>query len=321
MRAAKIIINGVELEVGGISGVYSFNGRAGAVIPQATDYDKFFAYPRYTYDGVNIKDKFKGEMDYTEPWIWVQQRLAARDISGLHIKDFFEVTAGGNLLQMQIADINHDLGFMDTEITAFHIDFISKDLWPELHVWNKVNYNNGIAAEANPWLCSDLKAWLNSEKGEVPNEDKASPQTVSVDYSATGVFDKLPVSLQSIIVERRNLEPTRYTAGQLLTDDAGFEWKNIGKLWVPNEIEVYSFIVWGTRSGYNCGSSHQFPMFLDGRNRIKHLGTVGNRCTWWLRSALSNSSTSAASVGAGASSYNAAWSNSVGAPVCFRISG
>lgn len=277
----------------------------------------------YAYDGVNIKEKFAGEMDFTEPWIWIQQRLAARDISGLYIKDYFEVTVNDNSGNpvthlIQIWDINHDLGFMDIEITGFHVDFGSKDLWPELRAWNKVSYNNGLEGEPNPWLCSDLYAWLNSKKMNVPN----ATATVAVDYTTTGVLDKLPASLQSIIVERRDYGPQRYSKDGLLADDNNWgPWKDFGKLWVPNETEVYSQIVWGTRSGYSVGTSHQFPIFMDGRTRIKHLGTGGSRYAWWLRTAYSGNSTSAVFVStSGFSSNNAAYT-SIGVPVCFRISG
>lgn len=306
----------------GKDGITSFNGRTGAIVPQATDYDKWFEYALYNYDGVNIKEKFAGEMGTTEPWVWLQQRLANKDISGLHIKDYFEVTAGGNLLKMQIADINHDLHFGDIEITKYHIDFISKDLWPENHVWNKVNYNNGLASEVDPWLCSDLKAWLNSEKTEVPNEAKASPQTVAVDYSATGVFDKLPASLRSVIIERRTFEPSRYNAASLLTDDTAWAWKNIGKLWVLNETEVYGQVVWGTRNGYSIGDTHRFPIFTDGKMRVKGLGNGGSRGNWWLRSVHSGDSSGVSYVNLfGSANYFGAAINTIGAPVCFRVSG
>lgn len=285
------------------------------------------AYPLYAYDGVNIKDKFKGEMDYTEPWVWIQQRLAVRDISGLHINDYFVAECKDNsgnsvTLQMQIADINHDLGFMDAEITAFHIDFISKDLWPELHAWNKVNYNNGLEAEPNPWLCSDLYAWLNSKKMRVPNDTTVNPSMADMDYTATGVLDKLPASLRNIIVERRDYPPRRYSNGGLLIDDNGWgPWKNIGKLWVPNEIEVYGQIAWGTRSSYNIGVTHQFPIFVDGRTRIKRPGTRNDRGSYWLRSTSSGSSSRATSVGSFGYATIYDTISGIGSPICFRISG
>lgn len=305
-------------------GLYVITGRNGGSgsggSGQSTDSD-LYAYALYAYDGVNIKDKFSGEMERTDPWIWVQQRLSAQDLSGLHIKDYFEVTAGGNLLQMQIADVNHDLHFGDTEITKYHIDFISKDLWPTEHQWNKKNYNNGLASEPGPWLCSDLYAWLNSKSMSVPNAETANPSTIAVNYTSTGVYDKLPETLRNVIIERRTLVPTRYNSGNLLTDDAAVAWKNIGKLWVPNETEVYGQIVWGTNNGYSVGETHQFPIFTDGKMRIKCIGNGGSRGTWWLRSVASGDSTGATYVNnAGVAYRNIASTTGLCAPVCFRIS-
>lgn len=284
-------------------------------------FDKFFAYALYNYDGVNIKEKFAGEMDFTDPWVWIQQRLAAHDVSGLHIKDCFEATVAGNLLRMRILDINHDLHFGDEEIAGWHIDFGSEDLWPEAHAWNKVTHNNGISTEGSPWLASDLYAWLNSKSMNVPNAATANPATIAVDYSTTGVYDKLPESLKGVIVERRSREPVRYNSGSLLKDDNNWIWKNIGKLWVPDETEVYGQVAWGTHSGYSIGTAHQFPIFMDGKMRIKHLGSGGSRCTWWLRHSSSGYTENVTCVlNDGSASSGSTITATVGAPVCFRIS-
>lgn len=299
-----------------------------AVKRQLDSMAKFYAPALYAYDGMNIKDKFKGEMDFTtEPWEWIRQRCAARDLSGLHIKDYFEVTVKDNhkndvLIQAQIGGINHDLGFMDTEIAEFHIDFFSKRLWPEDHQWNKANYNNGLEGEPNPWLCSDLYAWLNSKKMEVPNATTANPATVAVDYTTTGVFDKLPATLQRVIVERRDYPPKRYSKDGLLGDNNGWgNWKNIGKLWVPNETEVYGQTIWSTQNGFDVGATHQFPIFADGRMRIKRINSVDRRC-WWLRSTYSGNSTYPTLVGyEGCAERYAASYPGIFAPICFRMFG
>lgn len=282
----------------------------------------YLSPPLYQYEGKDLTVAFASEIaGYSDVWAWLKARLTAGNLAGLFIKDYIPMICTNNYTVIcQIADIDHDLHFMDTEITKHHIDFISKDLWNDYHVWNKVNYNNGIAATPCPWLASDLKAWLNSESGDVPNATTADPATVAVDYSTTGVYDKLPQTLKNVIVERRNWEPNRYTAGSLLTDDASATWLNIGKLWVPNEVEVYNSVVWGTRNGYNFGTSHIFPIFLDGKTRIKGKGNGGSRASWWLRSARSGNSTNAARVNLyGHASHANASDTSVGVPVCFRI--
>ena len=277
--------------------------------------------PLYQYDGEDLTVKFASEIaQYSDVCAWLKARLAAKNISGIFVKDFFKFTTSNNVtFTARIADINHDLGSGDTEITKYHIDFICDELWPDNHVWNKVNYNNGLAAEPSPWLCSDLYHFLNSLSGDVPNGTGADPATVAVDYTSTGVLDKFPAWLRGSIVERRSLEPTRYAAGALLTDDNSWAWKNIGKLWVPSEVEYYGFIAWGTRSGYSIGDNHMYSLMQDGKMRIKRKSD-GSRHTLWLRRTHSGSSTGATCCGAyGYASEGGCASTLVVPPVCFRI--
>ena len=302
------------------------NGSGGTGVLTGGEAEKYiaqnFGYNFPVYSGTNLAVKFADEIaNYSDVWAWLKARLTAKNLTGIHIKDYIPfTTTNGIALTARIADINHDLGYGDTEVTAWHIDFICDELWPDNHVWNKVNYNNGIAAEPSPWCACDLKKWLNSESGSVPNGTGADPATVAVDYTSTGVFDKLPAALQAVIVERRSLEPTRYTAGSLLTDDASWAWKNIGKLWVPNETEVHGQVVWGTRNGYGVGETHQYPLFRDGKMRIKRKPD-GSRYYFWCRSVHSGNSPNAAHVGrSGSADYNGCTHAWIASPVCFRAS-
>lgn len=293
---------------------------AGGVV-NSSQLKSSYSPPLYQYDGEDITIKFADEIaEYSDVGAWLQARLAAKDISGIFVKDFFRFTTSNNVtFTARIADINHDLGYGDTEVTKYHIDFICDEVWPNNHVWNKVNYNNGIAAEPSPWLASDLYYFLNSLSGNVPNGTGADPATVAVDYTSTGVLDKFPAWLRGAIVERRSREPTRYSAGNLLTDDASVEWKNIGKLWVPSEIEYYGFIGYGTRKGVSVGTDHIYPLLRDGKMRIKRKSGA-DRLDFWLRRAYSGGSTHATfcSSGGGAAHTECAitW---VATPVCFRI--
>lgn len=273
------------------------------------------------YDGMDLRVKFAGEMDNTDPAVWVQQRLANHDISGLQFKDYWECEcSGGVIIKPQIAGINQYLRFNDQDITGWHIDWISRDLWPECHVWNKVNYNNGLSGNPYPILCSDLKLWMNSEKGDVPNGTSVNPATVAVDYTSSGLLDKLPTALKNVIVNKRVLLSQRYSNSGLLTDDTTSGWADLGKLWVPSEVEVYGFVAWGTK-GWSHGAFTQYPIFFDSKMRIKGLGNGGGRCYWWLLAPFSGASTHAADVSAyGDASRNACSNTSICVPVCFRIS-
>ena len=274
------------------------------------------------YAGVDLTEKFAAEIaNYTDEWAWIQARLDAENYDGLRPGDYIPVTCtdgDATVLQMQIAGLSCYEGFNDAAQKP-HIDFISRDLWPTKHVWNKVNYNNGLTGtgKAFPWLVCDLYAWLNSKSMSVPNGTGVNPATTSVNYATTGVLDKLPSKVTSHLVEKRGLLSQRYNNGSVLSDDNSWGWADLGKLWVPSEVEVYGCTVWGTK-GYSHGAFVQYPLFKHGRNRIKHIGS--GRADWWLLAPYSGNSSSAAYVGGyGTANYTSASSTGVGAPVCFRI--
>lgn len=274
------------------------------------------------YEGVDLTEKFAAEIaGFTDEWAWIQDRIDNKNFEGLRPGDYIPFTCTDTdttELHAQIAGISCYEGFNDSEQPA-HIDFISKELWPTKHVWNKTNYNNGLTGtdKGYPWLVCDLYAWLNSKSMAVPNGTGVNPATTNVNYGSTGVWNFLPTALKNHIVEKRVLLETRYSNSGLLSDSTGWGWQNIGKLWVPSETEVYGGAVWGTK-GWSHGAFVQYPLFKHGRNRIKRIS--GSRGAWWLLTPYSGNSTNAASVGGdGNASYTSASDTSIGAPVCFRI--
>ena len=129
----------------------------------------------------------------------------------------------------------------------------------------------------------------------------------------------LPTQLKNVIIEKRFLLPTRYSASGLLTDDNSWAWKNIGKLWFPDECEVYGVPVWGGKGGYSIGGSGlQYPLFAGNMNRLKFRN--GSRYDWWVLSPYSGSSMYWCVVNSdGHCSYYDASLSYVAAPVCFRV--
>lgn len=274
------------------------------------------------YPGVDLTVKFAGEIGSTNVWTWIKQRIDAAEMDGyegLNIHDYIPFVAGGNVIKAEIGGIDTYYNYGDTAV-PHHIDFISRDCWPDTHVFNKVNYNNGTSVSPSPWLASDLYAWLNSLAMQVPNATTANPAMVDVDYSATGVYDKLPAELKAVIVQKRALLPSRYTAGSLLTDDNSWAWADMGKLWIPSEIEVYGCEHWGSKNGYSSGGFQQYPIFATNMKRVKGAGDGGTRATWWLLSAYGGHSASFARVSSGGhGSYHSASNAAIRAPLCFRI--
>ena len=274
------------------------------------------------YAGENLATKFENEIAAApyngNPWAWIKARISAEDFTGIHVGDYIPfTTTNGVTLNAQIAGINTYKYYSDTTVGS-HIDFICKELWPTLHPINKVNYNNGTTNQNHPWLASDFYLYLNSLSGSVPNGTAVNPETVDVDYTADGVYYYLPEALKNVIIEKRFLLPKRYSASGLLTDDNQWGWANIGKLWLPDECEVYGTPIWGGKGFSAGGSGLQYPLFAGNMNRLKFRN--GSRGHWWLLSPYSGDSSGWCAVYGDGLCYNSSASYGyLAAPVCFRI--
>lgn len=273
-----------------------------------------------TYVGQDITVKFADEIKgYSDEWAWMKARKNNGDYKGLHVGDYIPITcSNGYVLKAQIAGINTYTGYGD-QLVGNHIDFICKELWNDLHVMNKVNYNNGNANSPSPFLASDLNYWLNSMSGTVPNSTSDPSVTTEVDYTTDGVLYYLPDKLKNQIITKRILLPSRYTAGSVLTADNSWAWQSTGKLWIPSEVEVYGASCWGN-SGYGASGFVQYPIFIGNMNRAKKRCSNKDRYYWWLLSAAAGDSTAFARVALYGHCTNAsATPTNIAAPVCFRI--
>ena len=273
-----------------------------------------------TYVGQDLTVKFVDEIKgYSDEWVWAKARKNAGNYAGMHVGDYIPITcSNGYVLKAQIAGINTYTGYGDQQV-GNHIDFICKELWNDLHVMNKVNYNNGNANSPSPFIASDLNYWLNSMSGTVPNSTSDPSVTTEVDYTTGSVLYYLPDKLKNQIITKRILLPSRYTAGQVLTNDNSWAWQSTDKLWIPSEVEVYGAPCWGN-SGYGMGGFVQYPLFACNMNRAKLRYASKDRCSWWLLSASAGNSTHFAFVARYGNCYYSsatyAWSAT---PVCFRI--
>lgn len=273
-----------------------------------------------TYVGQDLTVKFADEIKgYSDEWAWMKARKNNGDYKGLHVGDYIPITcSNGYVLKAQIAGINTYTGYGDQQV-GNHIDFICKELWNDLHVMNKVDYNNGNANNPSPFLASDLNYWLNSMSGNVPNSTSDATVTTEVDYTTDGVLYYLPDMVKNQIVPKRILLPGRYIAGSVLTSDNSWAWQSTGKLWIPSEVEVYGAPCWGN-SGFGMGGFVQYPLFACNMNRVKRRCRLNDRCAWWLLSAYAGNSANFAIVtGYGDVNRFSATNTGVAAPVCFRI--
>lgn len=336
------------------------------------------------YDGVDLSIKFAEEIKkYSDIWQWIKSRIKAGNFAGIHVNDFIRwQTTDNKWIESRVAGINTYKRCGDREVPN-HIDFISKDLWPTLHVMNPVKYNNGIIPTENlsgdgtktafvltnemaavasvtiggtattaytydadthtitfaaapaagtnnivvtgtgseyPWLASDLYLYVNSLKGHVAGGTSKTSPVKLVDYTKDGIWSKLPEALKAVIVTKRALIPKRYSTSGVLLNTNDWGWQDMGKLWIPSEVEVYGCGVWANNA-LDKGGFIQYPIFNCNMRRVKGLGDGGGRNDWWLISAYAGSTGSFCVVyNHGDASNNGASNAWAGLPVCFRIS-
>lgn len=234
--------------------------------------------------------------NYSDPWAWIQARLNAHNVDGLRVGDYIHLQVGSELHKAEIAGINTYRRTGDSgHVVGYHIDWITRDCYSQTVQFNTSNINNGTAAEASPFLASNLKKWLDST-----------------------LYPLLPQAVKNVIKTKRILAPTRYSASGSLTDDNSRAWKDFDKLWVPLETEIFDCIVWSTK-GYGNGQAVQYPIFANSyEHRMKGAGPDGGRAYWWTASAGSGSATLVVFVGGTGDSTNTGASYAFRVPVCFR---
>ena len=250
----------------------------------------------HTYQGVDLTVRFAEEIaGYANPWRWIKARIAAANFDGLHIGDYIPVYVGANLMKMQIAGMDTYYRTGD-QMVGHHIDWISKDCYPDTVQWFTSNDNNGTSTDPYPWNKSTVKAFLNDT-----------------------LFPMLPSELREVISEKRFLLEQRYSASGKLTDSTSWGWQDLGKLWLPSEGEVMDQTVWCTKT-YGNGHAVQYPIFANSwRNRIKGAGDGGDRANWWLLSVCGGHSTHACNVNHYGYADSYSCSSAYRVPVCFRI--
>ena len=250
----------------------------------------------HVYQGVDLTVKFAAEIaNYTDAWAWIQARLDAHNLSGIHVKDYIPFTVRGENHQAQIAGINTYRRTGATEV-GWHIDWITRDCYGTSHRYNATNANNGNSTTGSPFKASELYGWLNST-----------------------VYAALPADLKAVIKEKNHYYPLRYTSGSTLTDDNSWEFGSMGKLWLPLEGEIFDTPQWSTK-GYGNPYATQYPIFAnDASARIKGAGPGGERASWWTASAFSGYSANFVIVYAYGYDNSSNASNANHCPLCFRL--
>lgn len=239
--------------------------------------------------------------ELTESWESLTARVKQGNFSGIRIGDYktIQLTTGDTVI-MEVAGIDQYYKCSDTSI-GHHIDFISRDTLKGNRMMNNDANNNGTENEHNPWRASDLFIEMNNT-----------------------VFNTLPADLQSCIIEKRAYIESRYSSTGKINDDNAAAWNNMGKLWLPTEVEVFGIPNWSDVGYGTCGGgcNLQYPIFIGGTKHIVKMAGNGSttRSNWWMASAGRGSSTYFCCVGTGSEAiFRSSSHNTVSAPICFRI--
>lgn len=254
-------------------------------VTTAEEYDRQHAIN--SYGGRSLASVFANEIGSTDIYTWLRNRARNANFAGLRIGDYIDVpvSEGDNVpsqtVRYRIGAIDQYYNCGDTA-KGHHIVMVplapvavkgDKASNTSYLQWRETNDNNGTAEEKHPYLCSKLHDWEIND-----------------------FLPALPSTLQSAILSQRVLLEERYSSSGNLTEASGWSWADLGKIWSPSEMEVYGCPVWGSK-GYSVGFDSQFPIFTDTASRI-----AGGRVTWWLRSVVGGSSSTACNV----SSYGTA---------------
>lgn len=249
------------------------------------------------YEGRDLNDVFDVEIsDYADCFEWIKDRIDKGFLDGLYPADFISFNlSDGELIEAQIAGINPYFGGTDQSL-GNHIDFISRDCLVESAKWNTSSTNNGNADYPWPYMCSNMKNYLQDT-----------------------IYPKLPENLKMYISSKRALTEKRYSSSARLEDSTDSEWNDIGKLWLPSEYEVTGSVVLGSMP-YSGEFDIQYPIFSRSKRAvIKRSGKTGSSRTWWLRTAVSKSGENICSVYNNGCIKPYGASSSLGIPLCFRI--
>ena len=234
-----------------------------------------------TYPGRSIASVFQAEIGSKNVWTWLRERVRAGNFAGLRIGDYIDVqlTAGANV---PAQTVRYRIGAIDPYYQAgdtakgHHVAMVpsapvsvigSKAVNESYLPWRTTNDNNGTAEEKHPYLLSTLHDWEIND-----------------------FLPSLPSELQAAIMVQRVLLNERYSSSATkLTEDSGWSWADLGKIWSLSEIEVYGCLVWA--GPYCAGFDCQFPIFKQTKDRL-----MGSRISWWLRSVSGSSSSSVGGV-------------------------
>ena len=256
-----------------------------------------------TFEGRDLEVLFEVEIanGYANVWEYLADRVdLARDTAvgmrayaGLRVGDYANVQVEANPYPYMIGAFDYDKGCCDPK-QGPSLLMCTRTAFPERVQWNTTNDNNGTAAEPFPYLASNVFRYLRDT-----------------------LLPKFPAEVRAVMKERVCVLEQRYSASAKLSDSTTWAWKNVGRLWLPDEGEIYGCVYWGSR--YGSGLVGQIPAFQLPRDRIFRTPD-GTRSTVWLRCVSGLGSSHACHVRSdGAATNYSASGTGVGVAPCFLL--
>ena len=289
-----------------------------------------------SYRGTNLVTKFAEEIaDYGgDAFNWIHnERIKRNKMADLYPWDYIDyqqtartISDGttsyalpAKTMRAYIAGIDTYYNYGYPSGCPHHIDFLTvKDTIGVNIPWQTCDNNNGSTKSPYPWLASKLYACLNGVNNVGIGFDG---KQMGFDASTGGVLQSMPQYLQNNIAEKRIFSDSRYSGSGALTESTAGDIHDVGKIWIPTEVEVYGFPcntqqrdgLGINRSAYG---SIQYPIFAN--NNAKQ--TMG-RVHVWLQSVASGSSSRACYVDSNGIADTVECANAwVSAWVGFRLS-
>lgn len=188
------------------------------------------------------------------------------EYNNIHVGDYFPIKlTNNNTINMIVMGIDTYYNTGEEPI-PHHIDLISKEQLAG-RSFNVGAYNAGNNSSNYPWSLMSLKAYLNSEVADVAY---SASETRHVDYRADGFSNLLPDIAKLTTIPKYVYSGNR---GTNITNDNSYTWHNLGKVWIPSEVEVFGSCILGTPI-YNSLGQVQYPLFKAFTNRCAEY-------SWW----------------------------------------
>ena len=254
-----------------------------------------------TFEGRNIEVLFEDEIanGYANAWEYLADRVdlsgsvGKKAYAGLRHRDYVPLQVESNTYNYRIGAFDYDRDCGDPE-QGPSLLMVPNLAFPERVQWNTTNDNNGTAAEPNPYLASNVYRYLTNT-----------------------LLPKFPAEVRAVMKERIALMEHRYSASSKLTDSTTWSWKNIGRLWLPDEGEMYGYFYWGSR--YGSAMVSNLPIFETPSDRIFRTPD-GARSHVWLRCVSGLTSTNACyATATGHPTHGACSNGTIGVAPCFLI--